>query len=160
MAGISKLIRFDQSKLQDIYQSGSVDYTIGDFNLFSVDVNTTDPNKALVSIPLQMETYSEEDARKIYDFKFKTFADTITEIDSEETLTDDEQNTEALEEEIEELRNQNELSESERKSLIITLRIQLGQGESPEDFKSEFPYDPINVVSPEDISEPFVPEES
>lgn len=155
MACISKLARFDQSKLQDIYRSGSVNYTIGDFNLFSVDVNTTDPNKALISIPLQMETYSYEDSKKIYDYKFKTFVDIVT---NDETIVEEQETNETLEATIEELRNENEISEAERKNLIISLRIQLGQGETQSEFKSEFPYEPINQILPEDITEPFIPD--
>jgi len=140
--------------LQTIYQNGRVDYTIGDFNLFSVDVNTLDPNKALVSIPLKMERYSEEDVRKIYDFRFKTFVDEVV---NEEIATDGVETNEELEGVIEELRNENELSEAERKNLIISLRIQLEQGNVSDDFKPVFPYEPINQILPEDIIIPFDP---
>ena len=37
MSTFSRLIRFDQDKLATIYSSGSVDYTVGDFNLSSIN---------------------------------------------------------------------------------------------------------------------------
>ena len=139
MSSISKLSRFDQSQLQLVYISGSVNYTIGEFNLFSVDVNSTDPSNALVSIPVQMETYLESDARNIYDFKFSTFVD----LEPETTTNSATENIINLENTISDLQGDNEISDAERKNLIVTLRIQLNQGTTAADFESEFPYAPI-----------------
>lgn len=130
MSTYSRLSRINQEQLFEVYTTGSVDYSLGDFNLFSINTKSNDANKVLVSIPLVSTLYSEENARKLFDFEFTEFVDDVAE---------------QLESEIQAASSQN-VDVDEYKHKIIELRVLSGQGDTSSDFSDEFPFEPLNPI--------------
>lgn len=126
MSTFSRLNRFDQNILSEIYNSGSVSYQIGDFNLFNINVNSANPNECLISIPLERQNYSVKNAEKLFDFEFSEFVDSSV--------------NEQIEDEI---RRAIDGDISLHKDKIIELRILANQGDSFSDFSDEFPYEAL-----------------
>lgn len=144
MSTFSRLSRFDQTKLSEIYFSGSVDYSIGDFNLMSINTESDDPNNALFTIPIISPVFDTSALNETFDLEFREFVDEtpIEEISASPTSDELEMlkyQLDSAEQELIEKKSVEQLNLAQ-KELIIRLRTQLGE-DTGLGFNDEYPYD-------------------
>lgn len=159
----NRLSRFDNSKIESIENSGSINNQyLSDNGTLRSNIESSDPNKALTSFSVKFSKFSNKKIEELFDVEFTEFVkdDTANETQELSPFTQDqiaflENRLNQLTSDVEEAGDAVSLSSSQ-KDLIIELRILLGQGKDETDFSKDFPYNPW----PEYIREINQPRES
>lgn len=139
-------------EISDFQKSGTYDYQFDEGGNLVFNSSSADFNQHFLSIPLANYKYENVKINSFYDLGFKEFIPTTTEVTASTVVSPEVTQLQAENQQLQDKltaltviadANQTESDILATKQVILSLRIQLGQGTSERDFSTVFPYQPI-----------------
>lgn len=151
------LKKFSNEKVDNLIKVGSLNPTFDDFGNILLSTKFEEPSASLITVNVENIEYEQSKIQELFDLEFTEF-NSVSNQSSNDVITNVEdlrKDLKTKEQEIEDLNlrlndtiqqinsvSNNEVLLNIAKSVIIELRIQLGQGETIEDFEDEIPFLP------------------
>lgn len=129
--------------------TGKLSNNFDEFGNINLYISASKPEETFICYELLTENYDNEKIKEFYDIVISKDNNStiVSEIDQDALYAESIVENEKLKEKLNNLiitatdgKSENEIVNE--KSLIINLRIQLDQGDSPSDFEDTFPYNP------------------
>lgn len=140
-----------QSQINDFLISGQFTNNIDEFGNVNLYISSSNANEQYIVFPLMNFNYKKDEIENLYDVNL-TEIQTETSIEKQvlnqtflteynKVLSENQDLKQKLNDLVDEIQSDSSKSQlSAARNLIVELRIKLKQGNKPEDFSEEFPF--------------------
>jgi len=140
-----------QSQINDFLISGQFTNNIDEFGNINLYISSSNANEQYIVFPLMNFNYKKDEIENLYDVNL-TEIQTETSIEKQvlnqtflteynKVLSENQDLKQKLNDLVDEIQSDSSKSQlSAARDLIVELRIKLKQGNKPEDFSEEFPF--------------------
>ena len=140
-----------QSQINDFFTTGQFNNNIDEFGNVNLYISSSNVNEQYIAFPLINFNYKKDEIENLYDVNISEIQ-TETPIEKQilnqtflneynKVLSENQDLKEKLNDLVDEIQSDSSKSQlSAARDLIVELRIKLKQGNKPEDFSEEFPF--------------------